>query len=155
MAAPAHTGTAALTPFLHFLVSPPLPGPAQLFALGPDQLGKRLAFVVGFQHPLRGREPLGELASNSSLVTIFLSPTTSPNGAAYELGRGRPLLSLLSTNLALALRGPLPRQGLPPSTRAPALAPSLHCSWHPLPCSSFQGRRAVHTGNIYSPDWPW
>lgn len=51
MVAPAHAGTAALTPPLHFLAISPWPA----------QLGKRLAFVVAFQHPLRGREPLGDL----------------------------------------------------------------------------------------------
>lgn len=52
------------------------PWPAQLFAPGPDQLGKRLAFVVAFQHPLRGREPLGDLAGNSSVVITGAGPST-------------------------------------------------------------------------------
>lgn len=58
MVAPAHTGTATPTPPLHFLAISPWPA----------QLGKWLAFVVAFRHPLRGQEPLGDLASNSAMV---------------------------------------------------------------------------------------
>lgn len=100
MVAPAHKHSHSDT----ILTLPGIPRwPAQLFALGPDQLGERLAFVVAFPHPLRERELLGELASNSSMVTTRTGPSTKGNGVVLELGLGRPLPSLLSTNLALSL----------------------------------------------------